>query len=395
MSSAGDRSARGTRVLTRSTVDAARTAPTERAGAGVRPDRGGPLVLDRYRLGRRLGSGAFGSVWLARDERLEREVAVKILDRERVGGRFEREARVAARLAHPAIVTLYEAAIDDDGAYLVSELVRGSTLDRLLAAGLLSDRQIVQIGISLCDALAHAHGQGVVHRDVKPSNVLIPDPPLPAGPPAKLTDFGIASVAGGDALTATGDVLGTLAYMAPEQAAGLEAGPAADLYALALVVYESLTGVNPLAGAAAQRSRRLGIRLAPLRRQRRDLPRELGHAIDLALRPHPRERGSVQGLGLELEGALELLCDEPGVVEGPWTRSRAPRSRDEPADEAAAWAPSGESGPEPSRDAERAARRFMPAAPLGWPSRSLGAAAAAATATWVATVVLTPPPVPA
>ena len=114
-----------------------------------------------------------------------------------MGGRFEREARAAARLSHPAIVTLYEAAVDDEGAYLVSELVRGSTLDALLAEGRLSDRDIVAIGIALCDALEHAHAQGVVHRDVKPSNVLIPDAPASTAQVAKLTDFGVARVVGG------------------------------------------------------------------------------------------------------------------------------------------------------------------------------------------------------
>src|SRR5581483_4163882 len=117
----------------------------------------GPIVLNRYRLHRRLGAGGFGTVWQARDERLERDVAVKLLPRERiVGGRFEREARAAARLSHPGIVTLYEAAVDDDGAYLVSELVAGSTLAELLQAGRLSDQDIAEIGMALCDALAHA-----------------------------------------------------------------------------------------------------------------------------------------------------------------------------------------------------------------------------------------------
>ena len=200
--------------------------PEARRGLAASP-RPRPLVLDRYRLHRRLGAGAFGTVWLASDERLERDVAVKILPRERVvGGRFEREARAAARLAHPGIVTLYEASVDDDGAYLVSELVRGSTLDDLLAAGLLSDHDIVSIGIALCDALEHAHAQGIVHRDVKPSNVLVPERTTTPAQLAKLTDFGVARVIGGDSLTLTGDVIGTLAYMAPEQAEGLEAGPA-------------------------------------------------------------------------------------------------------------------------------------------------------------------------
>jgi eukaryotic-like serine/threonine-protein kinase len=115
----------------------ARGSPGRQHGAG-------PVVLERYRLHRPLGSGGFGSVWLARDERLERDVAVKVLPRERiVGGRFEREARATARLSHPGIVTLYEAAVDDDGAYLVSELVRGATLCELLDAGRLSDRDII------------------------------------------------------------------------------------------------------------------------------------------------------------------------------------------------------------------------------------------------------------
>jgi hypothetical protein len=288
-------------------------------------------VLDRYRLVRRLGAGAFGTVWMAHDERLEREVAVKILARERIiGGRFEREARAAARLSHPAIVTLYEAAVDDEGAYLVSELVDGTTLGALLAEGRLSDRDIVSVGIALCDALEHAHAQGVIHRDVKPSNVLVPDAPASAAQVAKLTDFGVAHVVGGESLTITGDVIGTLAYMAPEQAEGLETGPPADLYSVALVLYEALSGVNPVSGTATQRSRRLGTHLPPLRRQRRDLPRELGHGIDLALRPRPRERGSVGELAEALAGAAGHVADEPGIVAGPatpwttvWARTEA------------------------------------------------------------------------
>jgi serine/threonine protein kinase len=281
-----------------------------------------PVVLERYRLQRRLGSGAFGTVWQARDERLEREVAIKILSRARiVAGRFEREARTAARLSHPGIVTLYEAAVDDHDAYLVSELVRGGTLHQLLEAGRLSDRDIVGIGIALCDALAHAHGQGVVHRDVKPSNVLVPDQPVTPAERAKLTDFGVARVVGGDSLTRTGDVIGTAAYMSPEQAEGLEVGPPADIYSLGLVIYEALTGVNPLGVTATTgRPRRLGAHLPPLRRQRRELPRELGQGIDLALRPRPGERGTIERLRSALEAAHDQVDETQGVVAGPWLR---------------------------------------------------------------------------
>jgi hypothetical protein len=350
-----------------------------------------PVVLDRYRLHRRLGSGGFGTVWLARDERLERDVAVKLLPRERVvGGRFEREARAAARLSHPGIVTLYEAAVDDDGAYLVSELVRGATLGALLEAGRLSDRDIVQIGVALCDALVHAHGEGVVHRDVKPSNVLVPERPATAAQIAKLTDFGVARIiGGGDPLTRTGDVIGTEAYMAPEQAEGLEAGATADLYSVALVIYEALTGLNPVGGGtAARRARRLGAYLPPLRRQRRDLPRELGCAIDLALRPRPRERGSVEELREALVGSLGRMHDRPGVVASPWPARTASgdgmwagseRREAEASAQPGGWPGAGEDLVEEGA-----------AAGIGWPDRVLGGAAAAGIAAWLAGIVLAP-----
>jgi hypothetical protein len=277
------------------------------------------VVLGRYRLTKQLGSGAFGTVWAARDERLDRDVAVKVLPRSRViHQRFEREARAAARLQHPAIVTLYEAAVDDEGAYLVSELVRGRTLDAMLAAGKLSDREIIEIGITLCEALDHAHDQGVIHRDVKPSNILVSNRSSNVAGRAKLTDFGVAHVVGGDSLTRTGDVIGTLAYMAPEQAEGREVTPSADLYSLALVLYEALSGVNPLHDAPRQslRTRRLGTFVPPLRRQRRDLPRDLGAGIDLALSARVHERGTLRDLRAALAGALAAADDTRGVVSG-------------------------------------------------------------------------------
>jgi serine/threonine protein kinase len=350
---------------------------------GTRRPGTAPLVLERYRLHRRLGSGAFGTVWMAHDERLDREVAVKIVPRERViGGRFEREARAAARLSHPGIVTLYEAAVDDDGAYLVSELVRGATFDQLQSGGRLSDRDVVGIGIALCDALVHAHAHGVVHRDVKPSNILVPERPITAAQVAKLTDFGVARVVGGDSLTLTGDVVGTLAYMAPEQAEGREATASADLYSLALVIYEALTGLNPVrAGTASQRARRLGAHLPPLRRQRRDLPRELGQAIDLALRPRPRERGRLEELRAALAAVHRRVADQPGVVDGAWPGAAQHEVSEAPAAEPEPFAP----------DAglpEDASTRT----PIRWPERGLGAAAAAAAAAWVSAHALAPAP---
>jgi eukaryotic-like serine/threonine-protein kinase len=387
-------------------------------GDRIRSDT--PVVLRRYRLRGRLGSGGFATVWLAHDERLDREVAVKILPRERVvGGRFEREARAAARLSHPGIVTLYEAAVDDEGAYLVSELVHGTTLDRLLADGRLSDRDVVEIGIALCDALAHAHANGVIHRDVKPSNVLIPEQPTSPAGLARLTDFGVARVLGGDSLTMTGEVIGTAAYMAPEQAQGLPAGASADLFSLALVLYEALTGVNPVrTGSGAQPGRRLGMHLPPLRRQRRELPRELGQAIDLALRPRAGERGRLD----ELRGALATVAgrmpDEPGVIAAPWrlrtkVRRRAGRAggpntdeihlriedhrrraenerRSVPAPEERRPAPASD-----EYDADDRARVPRKRFHIPWPRRALAGVAAAVLSAWLARHAPGSSPVPA
>lgn len=392
--------------MTPSGVPTARLASgqTRRNGRTIPP---APLVLDRYRLHHRLGAGAFGIVWMARDERLERDVAVKALPRERiVGGRFEREARAAARLAHPGIVTLYEAAVDDDGAYLVSELVHGATLDELLQAGRLSDRDIVTIGIALCDALTHAHSKDVIHRDVKPSNVLVPEQPPSSSQLAKLTDFGVARVVGGDSLTRTGDVIGTLAYMAPEQAEGLEVGAGADLYSLALVLYEALTGINPVqTNTAAQRARRLGAYLPPLRRQRRDLPREIGTALDRALRPRPRERGTVAELRAALVAAHGLVGDDPGVVGDSWTHQRARKwTRGSAPDRVPNWSASADQhqderrDPAPGRPKDEYAEDPSPAAATAsdqiWIARGLGGLGSAAAAAWLASVPLAPSPAP-
>lgn len=355
----------------------------------LRPRSDAPVVLGRYRLRGCLGTGGFATVWLAHDERLDRQVAVKILPRARVlGGRFEREARAAARLGHPGIVTLYEAEVDDEGAYLVSELVHGTTLDALLAAGRLSDRDLVRIGIALCDALAHAHAHGIIHRDVKPSNVLVPEHPTTPAQLARLTDFGVARMIDGDSLTRTGDVIGTEAYMAPEQAQGLPVGTAADVFSLALVLYEALSGTNPLRTTP---SRRRAAHLPPLRRQRRELPRELGQGIDLALRPRPSERGSLAELRAALVASLPRVADAPGVVAAPWPTRTIARSRRE--DEAAPHL--GGAGdalaPREPRAASRRARpersvlgRAEPRPPVPFPRRILGALAAAVLTAWVA-----------
>jgi hypothetical protein len=259
-----------------------------------------------------------GVVYLARDERLEREVAVKRIAVEHdLDGRGEREAIAAARLSYPGIVALYESGRDDAALYLVSELVRGRTLAQLERDGELSDLAVVRIGVTLCGALEHAHARGVIHRDVKPSNIICPDDPEGGGGVAKLTDFGIARMADGDVLTRTGDIIGTLAYMAPEQALGARLDGAADVYALGVVLYEALAGVNPVrAGNPAATARRVGMRLPALGRVRRDLPPGLCRALDAAVEPEPGARTSLQVLRAALTAATDHVSDVVGPIAG-------------------------------------------------------------------------------
>jgi hypothetical protein len=329
------------------------TADTKPEATGQRPEARG-FVLGRYELKKRLGAGGYGVVWLAWDERLQREVAVKVIPRENADGpapeRAEREARVAARLNHPGIVSLYELGGDDEAVYLVSELVRGRTYADLLRGGALSDRDVARIGIALCQALDHAHGKGVIHRDVKPQNVMVLAEPAAGAGFAKLTDFGVAHLAESD-LTRTGDVVGTLAYMAPEQAEGQRIGEAVDVYSLALTLYEGWTGSNPLkARGPAATARNLGRRLPRLRARRRDLPERLCETIDAALDPRPDRRPSLELLRHVLEHAATELDDDGGLVE-PATLRRFGL-------------------------AERDGRRRAPREPLAVPTRALAAVAA-------------------
>ncbi len=275
----------------------------------------GSLVLNRFLIERRIGSGGFGTVYEAWDGRLERSVAVKAI--ESVGSpgsdRVLREAQAAARLNHPGIVTLYEMGEEDGNALLVTELVDGDTLAQLNRAGTLSDREVGEIGADLCEALDHAHERAVVHRDIKPQNVLVTEE---GEPRAKLMDFGVARLTDAAALTAPGDVVGTLAYMAPEQAEGRDAGPAADVYSLGLMLYESWSGEHPTRRATpAATARAIGSRMRPLRRHRPDLPRELCDEVDACLQPRPDRRPSLEELGSTIEGSLERLAEHPPRVE--------------------------------------------------------------------------------
>jgi serine/threonine protein kinase len=270
----------------------------------------GSLVLNRFLIERRIGSGGFGVVYEAWDGRLERPVAVKAIESPGadLGRRVLREAQAAARLNHPGIVTLYELGEEDGNALLVTELVDGSTLAQLAREGELGDREIGEIGADLCEALDHAHSRGVVHRDIKPENVQITE----GEPRAKLMDFGIAQLADGASLTSPGDVVGTLAYMSPEQAEGRSAGPEADVYSLALTLYECWSGENPNRRASpAATARAIGNRHRPLRRLRPDLPRELSDVVDACLSSRAARRPALEELGSTIEDSLDRLAERP------------------------------------------------------------------------------------
>lgn len=208
--------------------------------------------LGRFELLERLGVGGFGAVWKARDTELDRTVAIKI-PRQGVltpeeQERFFQEARAAAQLRHPNIVSIHEVGREGESVYIVSDLVRGSTLDDQLTCQTYTGRQAAELAAVIADALHHAHEAGVVHRDLKPSNILMDD----AGEP-HLTDFGLARREMGEAtITVEGQVLGTPAYMSPEQARGdaHQADRRSDVYSLGVMLYQMLTGQRPFGGSA-------------------------------------------------------------------------------------------------------------------------------------------------
>ena len=204
------------------------------------------VLVDRYELGPVLGQGGMARVYRGLDRQLRRQVAIKLLappfdrDREFVE-RFQREARAAAGLNHPNIVAVFDSGSDDGTHFIVTELVDGETLaDRLGRDGAMPPAEAVAVAVDIARALAAAHERGLIHRDIKPGNVMLP----PDGR-VKVVDFGIARAAGSDTLTNTGVVLGSTAYLSPEQASGQPVDERADLYALGCVLYEMLTGRVP------------------------------------------------------------------------------------------------------------------------------------------------------
>lgn len=212
-------------------------------------DDGGRLIGGRYRLAERIGSGGMGTVWRAVDELVERDVAVKEprlpgdpqdAAHQRAYNRLQREARAAARVEHPAAVAIHDVVVEDGLPWIVMELIRGESLHEVLQRGALPPAESARIGLAVVGALKAAHAKGIVHRDVKPANVL-----LGQHGRVVLTDFGIAHIQGEESITMSGEFVGSLEFIAPERMSGRGAGPAADLWSLGVCLYAAVEGWSP------------------------------------------------------------------------------------------------------------------------------------------------------
>jgi tRNA A-37 threonylcarbamoyl transferase component Bud32 len=265
-------------------------------------------VGGRYRLERQIGAGATARVWLAFDAVLERRVAIKMLEGP-IGGesahieRFRREARAVAQLQHPHIVTVLDSGEHDGMPFIVFEYVDGETLkERIRRVGRLTITEAVAFTIEVARALDAAHARGVVHRDVKPQNIL-----LDTEGGAKITDFGIARSGNEDGLTLGGRVLGTTDYVSPEQALGHEVTGQSDIYSLGVVLYESLTGAVPFSAASHVAVATMHVReeMPDLHLRRPDVSATLAAVVDRATAKHLSRRYS---------GARELIADLEEVL---------------------------------------------------------------------------------
>jgi hypothetical protein len=260
------------------------------------------LALGRYRPLRPLGSGGSGSVWLASDERTGLEVALKIVPVEgKAGARAEREAEAAARLRHPSCLRAYAFGRERGHVFIASEYAPGRTFRDALRAGKLSDATAVEACAQLAEGLAHAHGRGVLHRDVKPANVLLVDGPSVS---VRLLDFGLAAFAEAHTLTAQGDVPGTLAYISPERLSGQASTAAADVWSVGVMLWEALAGRHPFTRPSLRETGDAIEAGAPsLAAERPDLPKALVAAVDRALQPDPRRRPAAAELADALRDA--------------------------------------------------------------------------------------------
>jgi eukaryotic-like serine/threonine-protein kinase len=332
------------------------------------------LFAGRYRLERRLGVGGMSTVQLAMDTKLERYVAVKLLaehlaeDKSFVA-RFRREALAAARLVHPNVVQVFDFGLDDETGrnFIVMEHVDGQSCAEILRdQGALPPAEAVSILVQACRGLDYAHRNGVVHRDVKPGNLLRSHEGV-----VKLADFGIAKAAEDSEITKTGSVLGTAAYLSPEQARGERAGPPADLYALGVVSYQLLTGRLPYEAASLTDLARLQEASLPRSPSEVDVdvPPALGEAVMRALHPLPEGRyESALEMADALSEGLQGIAPDPTDATIALDSTSATRMLGDPT--AATRA-------EPRRPAQRTRR---PLEPLDEPPRRRQPARAAAPA---------------
>ncbi|WP_370325877.1 protein kinase [Euzebya sp.] len=279
-----------------------------------RPPLSGPVTSDllanRYVLEEHIAVGGMAAVWRAHDEVLARTVAIKILHddlsrEEAIRERFRREAVAAAKLVHPGIVSLFDTGVDGGRVYLVIEYVEGRTLADVLATEVLEPEEVARMASRIASALAHAHDRGIIHRDVKPANVLLSAAGAGGGwanGAVKVTDFGIAKAAQDSTLTAPGRVMGTAAYVAPEQLRGHEIDARADLYSLGLVMYEAMTGERAFSGGdpISVAEARLGAGPLHPRQLRADVPKALDDVVAALTAPEPADRPASAAAVVEL-----------------------------------------------------------------------------------------------
>ena len=322
------------------------------------------LILGRYRPLKPLGTGGSGSVWLARDEQTGLDVSLKIVAREgKAGARAEREAKAATKLRHERCLRAYALARDPSHVYIAYEYVPGRTLREALRAGDVDDAGAVEIAAQILDGLAHAHARGIVHRDVKPSNILLAEGP---GHSVRILDFGLALMGGEETLTAKGDVPGTLAYISPERLKGETAGPAADVWAVGVLLWEALAGWHPFwSGSLVDTSRKIQAGAPPLERARPDLPTALHDAVASALWSQPGRRPPAVQLAETLRDATRRRRKKA---------KNAPPPRRRATNLVARLAPAGLAGVASGWSATA-----LPFYPAGWP---IGIAAAAAALTF-------------
>ncbi|HEU5063340.1 MAG TPA: protein kinase [Solirubrobacterales bacterium] len=287
----------------------------------------GGTLSGRYETSEKLGTGGMSNVYKATDRILERTVAVKVLaehlsDDERFVERFKREALAVAKLIHPNIVQVYDTGVDEGRRYIVMEYVEGRSGAQILQRqGPVEPEIAAEIGIQACAGLDYAHRRGIIHRDVKPGNLMIVGGPVGGGEMiVKLTDFGIARAVEQTRITQVGSVVGTAAYLAPEQVRGEEATPATDVYALGVVLYQFLTGRLPYEGSslAELAVRQQNEKPLPPDTYNSEVPETLGAAVLRALEGDPNRRYAsadelAAGLRLGLEGGDVTLPMEEGT----------------------------------------------------------------------------------